>query len=1146
LGGTVPAESVHEELLAENENLKRSLSEALEQQTATSDILRVISSSPTDVQPVFDAIVRAAVRLCGGYFGVLTRYDGHVVTFVAEHNIPVEALRQVASIYPGAPNPDTITGRVLVSRAVIHEHDVRHSTLSSAASIAEAAGYRTIIGVPMLRDGEPIGTISVARRAVEPFSGPEIALLQTFADQAVIAIENVRLFTELEARNAELTEALTQQTATSEVLRVISRSPTDIQPVLDTVAESAARLCGALDAAIFRVDGDRAVLVANYGPIPSFPIGKYAVALGSRTVVGRSLSESQVWHLADVQAEEERFPDAAENARRLGHRALLSVPMIREGVAIGAIALRRAEARLFTEREVSLLQTFADQAVIAIENVRLFTELQQKNEALTQSHAQVTEALEQQTATSAILRVISGSPTDVQPVLDAIAQSAAQLCEAYDASVWLRHDETLVIRSHYGPIPAPPQELPIGRAWVTGRAVVDGRPIHVDDLAAAGAEFPEGQAMALRDGHRTTLATPLLREGRAIGAILIRRAEVRAFSDKHIALLKTFADQAVIAVENVRLFNETREALDQQTATSEVLKVISRSTFDLEPVLQTLVESAARLCGAQAGLIYRVEDGAFRVAAHYATTPEILAVAARVPIRAGRASATGRAALERRTVHIPDVLADPEYTNEQQPQIGNRTIMAVPMQREETLLGVFALWKTHVQPFTNKQIELVTTFADQAVIAIENVRLFKELEARTHELTRSVGELRALGEVGQAISSTLDLETVLHTIVARATQLSGTDAGVIYEYDEGREIFVPRATEHLEAEIVETMLATPVRKGEGATGQLAHVHEAIQLPDIVVAPAESRVRATLVQAGYRALLAVPLLREDRLLGGLTVIRKSPGAFTPEAIELLRTFATQSALAIQNARLFQEIEAKGRELQVASQHKSEFLANMSHELRTPLNAIIGYSELLEEEAGDLDGGRLVPDLQKIATAAKHQLSLINDILDLSKVEAGRMELEAADFDLPAAIDNALTLVRERAARRGITLGCTIDRSVGSIRADERKVKQVLLNLLSNALKFTPERGRIDVGAAVNEGLVEVSVADTGVGIASEDQETVFEEFQQVGTAAKKVEGTGLGLTLCRKFVELHGGRIWVKSQPGHGSTFTFTLPVRRDG
>ncbi len=301
----------------------------------------------------------------------------------------------------------------------------------------------------------------------------------------------------------------------------------------------------------------------------------------------------------------------------------------------------------------------------------------------------------------------------------------------------------------------------------------------------------------------------------------------------------------------------------------------------------------------------------------------------------------------------------------------------------------------------------------------------------------------------------------------------------------------------------------------------------------------------MLEAGTRALLAIPLLHEDRLVGGLVVTRRMSGEFTPEVVEILRTFATQSALAIQNARLFREIEIKSRELEVASQHKSEFLASMSHELRTPLNAIIGYSELLEEDAADLDGGRLVPDLQKIATAAKHQLSLVNDILDLSKVEAGRMELDLSEFDLPHAIENALILVRERASRRGIRLGSTIDERLGVIGGDERKVKQVLLNLLSNALKFTPEGGRIDVRAGVQDEVAEVSVTDTGVGIASEDQEAVFEEFRQVGTADKKVEGTGLGLALSRKFIELHGGRIWVQSRIGHGSTFTFTLPVRRE-
>src|SRR4030095_14839626 len=359
-----------------------------------------------------------------------------------------------------------------------------------------------------------------------------------------------------------------------------------------------------------------------------------------------------------------------------------------------------------------------------------------------------------------------------------------------------------------------------------------------------------------------------------------------------------------------------------------------------------------------------------------------------------------------------------------------------PLLRHHEAVGTIAVTRREPGGFTDDEIALLKTFADQAVIAIENARLLTELQARTQELSRSVGELQALGEVGQAISSTLDLQTVLSTIVARATELSGTDAGVVYEYDAQREVFLPRASEHLETEIIETMLATPVRRGEGATGRLAEVQEPIQLADILAAPAESRVRGVLVRAGYRALLALPLVCEDRLIGGLTVIRKSTGGFAPEVIDLLRTFATQSALAIHNARLFQEIADKSRQLEVASQHKSEFLANMSHELRTPLNAIIGFSEVLADRmCGELNE-KQEEYSKDIHASGQHLLSLINDILDLSKIEAGRMELELSDFHLPTALDSALTLIRERAGRRGIALHLSVDERLGHIQADER--------------------------------------------------------------------------------------------------------------
>jgi signal transduction histidine kinase len=440
---------------------------------------------------------------------------------------------------------------------------------------------------------------------------------------------------------------------------------------------------------------------------------------------------------------------------------------------------------------------------------------------------------------------------------------------------------------------------------------------------------------------------------------------------------------------------------------------------------------------------------------------------------------------------------------------------------------------------------LLETFADQAAIAIENARLLTELQARTQELTRSVGELRALGEVSQAVSSTLDLGNVLETIVSRAVQLSGSDQGIVYEFDERSQIFHARATHRITPKHLETVRTAPIRLGEGAIGRAGVIREPVQVVDTreegqLIAP---QVRELLLREGMRSLLAVPLVREQRLLGGLVILRREPGAFATDVVGVLQTFATQSVLAIQNARLFRELGDKSRQLEVASQHKSEFLANMSHELRTPLNAVIGFSEvLLQRMFGDLNP-KQDEYLRDIYASGQHLLSLINDILDLSKIEAGRMELAPAPFHLPSALENAVTLIKERAARHGITLRVDVDPQLGEVVGDERKVKQVVLNLLSNAVKFTPEGGGVSLKAARRDGVVEIAVMDTGIGIDPEDQAAIFEEFRQVGSdERRKQEGTGLGLTLAKKFVELHGGRIWVESAPGRGSTFTFTLPV----
>jgi signal transduction histidine kinase len=465
--------------------------------------------------------------------------------------------------------------------------------------------------------------------------------------------------------------------------------------------------------------------------------------------------------------------------------------------------------------------------------------------------------------------------------------------------------------------------------------------------------------------------------------------------------------------------------------------------------------------------------------------------------------------------------------------------------REDVPIGSIHMRRTEVRPFSDKQIALLETFADQAVIAIENVRLFQELEARTRELARSVEELKALGEVSQAVSSTLDVQMVLSTIVRHAVQLSGTDCGIIYEYDEPTQEFHLRASYQMEEELVQAYQATPLRLGEGATGRAAETKVPTQIADLRQERefATRGLRPILSRLGYQSLLAVPLLLDQKIMGALTIYRRETGSFAPEVVNLLQTFATQSVLAIQNARLFREIEEKSKQIEAANRHKSEFLANMSHELRTPLNAIIGFSEVLGERMfGELNE-KQAEYTDDILSSGRHLLSLINDILDLSKVEAGRMELELATFDLPMAIDNALTLIRERAMRHGIKLHQSLDERVGEFQGDERKFKQILLNLLSNAVKFTPEGGRVDVDAVMVDGAVEISVSDTGIGIAPEDQERIFEEFRQVGRDyAQKREGTGLGLTLTKKFVEMHGGKLWVESELGKGSKFTFTLPT----
>jgi signal transduction histidine kinase len=829
--------------------------------------------------------------------------------------------------------------------------------------------------------------------------------------------------------------------------------------------------------------------------------------------------------------------------------------MMSEGRACGGIFLYRREPGLFTPEQVALVQTFAGQAAVAIENVRLFTELGGRNRDLA-------EALEQQTATSEILGVISRSRTDVQPVFDIIAERAARLCGA-EVGVVSRfeggtHIELVAL---HGVNPSGLDlmrrvfPMRVGAETVTARAIRERTVVHLPDLLADSAY--ETKDVARVAHYHAALGVPMLYEGQVIGAIFVARDEVGAFSPSQIELLKTFADQAVIAIENVRLFTELQsrnrdltESLEQQTATSEILRVISQSPTDVQPVFETIAAAALKLCAAASANVFTFDGELLHIAALANKDKAADLLRELFPRPAGRDMAAPRAVLTRSVIEICDVLEDREFAF---PDVAVatrfRSVLALPLLREDAPIGAIAIGRVEPGPFPSTQIALLQTFADQAVIAIENVRLLRELEARTTQLSNSVGELRALAEVGQAVSSTLDLGTVLGTIVARAAQLTGMDGGSIYEYDEVREEFYLHTTDGLPDELVEALRAAPIRKAEGVLGRLALTGEPVQIADIAVHGVyQGRLREILIRLGYRSLLAVPLLREEHLLGGLVVNRKRAGDFAPAVIELLRTFATQSALAIQNARLFREIELKSRQLEAASRHKSEFLANMSHELRTPLNAVIGFSEVLSEQIFGEVNDKQLEYLQDIHTSGHHLLTLINDILDLSKIEAGRMELDLSRFDLRQLLDGATTLVRERASRHGLELVLEVEEGLDEWVGDERKVKQIVINLLSNAVKFTPAGGRVTVRAreirGEHAGAVEIAVIDTGVGIAPDEQALVFEEFRQArGDHLGKAEGTGLGLALVKRFVELHGGTIRIESAPGHGSMFAFILPHR---
>ena len=938
--------------------LEQRLSEALEQQTATSEVLQVISSSLTDTQPVFDAIVQSGLRLFpGALVSVALKYGDTInaAAVAAPDPARVEAWRRTISHTPLARN--YMHGAALLDRRIVDIPDVADAPTEFIAGGQNflTSGNRAITIMPMMRGDEAIGLLSVVRLVPGPLSDKQIAVLKTFAAQAVIAIENARLLNELRQRTDDLSEALEQQTATSAVLQVISNSPGELEPVFQTILSNATRICDAKFGDLYLRDADGFRMVATHNSPPAFAAARTPDRLlrpppdAPLGLVSRTLQVAHVHDIRAIQSYITGDPFVTAGVELAGYRTILAIPMLKDNELIGAITICRLEVRPFIDKQIALMQSFADQAVIAIENTRLLNELRQRTDDLS-------EALEQQTATSEVLKVISSSPGELELVFHAILTTATRICEAGFGVLFQSEGDALRTASIHGAPRAYVEERqrnPIIRPApesVFGRALATKQPLQIADIQEEGeyVNAPSGftgAKLAKLAGARSLLAVPMLKDDEVIGAIVIYRQQVRPFIDKQIELVQNFAAQAVIAIENTRLLNELRESLQQQTATADVLKVISRSTFDLQTVLDTLVESAARLCEADAASINRAQSNGFQQIACFGFSPEYKAYVEGRLIPAGRGSVAGRTIVEGKIVHISDVLADPEFTFTEAARIGGvRTMLGVPLMREGLPMGVLNLQRKAVRPFTQKQIDLVTTFADQAVIAIENVRLFDEVQAQKRELTETLEHQTATSEVLSVISrSPTNAQPVFDAILQSAARLCEAVFSVVWLYDGN--LLHYTASRNFTPEVLDQIAkAYPKRPDRSVAagraildGKIAHV------PDML---ADAEYAHELALAGnWRASVAVPMLREGKSVGAITVGKAEAIPFSERQIHLLTTFADQAVIAIENTRLFSEVQARTEDLaeslqqQTATADVLKVISRSTFDLQTVLQTLV---------------------------------------------------------------------------------------------------------------------------------------------------------------------------------------------------------------